>query len=114
MRRSFPTRPSTRTACKSRPRNSPPPWLDPARGLGEGDAQGGPLLLETMELTAIPAEDEALREPVRAFLREALADMPPSKRSRSWMGFDRDFSKALAAKGWVGLTLPKDCGGGGR
>jgi alkylation response protein AidB-like acyl-CoA dehydrogenase len=71
-------------------------------------------LLETMELTAIPAEDEALREPVRAFLREQLAEMPPAKRARSWMGFDRAFSKALAAKGWVGLTLPRDFGGGGR
>jgi len=71
-------------------------------------------LLETMDLTAIPAEDEALREPVRAFLAEQLAAIPPEKRARSWMGFDADFTRALAAKGWVGLTLPKEYGGAGR
>ena len=71
-------------------------------------------MLETMELTAIPAEDEALRAPVRAFLADQLAGMSPTKRARSWMGFDREFTQALAAKGWVGITLPKEYGGGGR
>jgi alkylation response protein AidB-like acyl-CoA dehydrogenase len=30
------------------------------------------------------------------------------------MGFDADFSRDLAARGWVGLTLPVEFGGGGR
>jgi alkylation response protein AidB-like acyl-CoA dehydrogenase len=65
-------------------------------------------------LTSIPAEDEALRAPVRAFLEAALASVPPEVRIRSWMGFDADFSRALAARGWIGLTLPVEYGGGGR
>jgi alkylation response protein AidB-like acyl-CoA dehydrogenase len=40
--------------------------------------------------------------------------MPPEKRARSWMGFDAEFSRALAAKGWVGITLPKRYGGAER
>jgi alkylation response protein AidB-like acyl-CoA dehydrogenase len=67
-----------------------------------------------LNLTEIPPEDEKLRAPVRAFLAERLSHMPVEKRARSWMGFDAHFTKALANKGWVGLTLPKDYGGGGR
>jgi alkylation response protein AidB-like acyl-CoA dehydrogenase len=71
-------------------------------------------VLAPLPLTRIPEEDEALREPVRAFLREALAGMSPEKRARSWMGFDAYFSHKMAAMGWVGLTLPKQYGGAGR
>ena len=72
------------------------------------------VLLETLNRAEIPAEDEALRAPVRAFLAERLAGVPPATRARSWMGFDADFSRALAARGWLGLTLPPEYGGGGR
>lgn len=71
-------------------------------------------MLEPLRLTGIPSEDEALRASVRAFLNETLRDMPLETRARSWMGFDADFSRALAARGWVGLTLPQEYGGGGR
>ena len=37
--------------------------------------------------------------------------MPPDIRARSWMGFDADFSRKLAARGWVGVTLPARFGG---
>ena len=30
------------------------------------------------------------------------------------MGFDAEFSRALAARGWVGMTLPQAYGGGGK
>lgn len=69
---------------------------------------------EALQLAAIPAQDEALRPSVRAFLREALKDMPADRRARSWMGFDADFSRALARQGWLGLTLPTAYGGAGR
>ena len=65
-------------------------------------------------LRPIPPEDEALRAPVRAFLAEALKGMAPAVRARSWLGFDAGFSRQLAARGWVGLTLPREYGGGGR
>lgn len=62
----------------------------------------------------MPAEAEALREPVRAFLREALRDYPASQRVRSWSGFDTNFSSALGARGWIGMTWPRAYGGQGR
>jgi alkylation response protein AidB-like acyl-CoA dehydrogenase len=71
-------------------------------------------LLETLQRAQIPQEDEALRAPVREFLKAQLAATPADRRARTWMGFDASFTRALAAKGWVGLTLPKDYGGGGR
>ncbi|AKU14364.1 acyl-CoA dehydrogenase family protein [Aromatoleum toluolicum] len=71
-------------------------------------------MIESLELTSIPAEDEGLRVSVRAFLDEALEGVPADVRARSWMGYDADFSRRLAAKGWLGLTLPKEYGGGGR
>ena len=71
-------------------------------------------MLDLPVLAVIPEEDEALRTPVRAFLQEALAGMPPEQRARSWMGCDPGFTRALAERGWIGLTLPKQYGGGGR
>lgn len=70
--------------------------------------------LAPLPLTALPADAEALREPVRAFLRERLAGLPPELRARSWMGFDPAFSQAMAERGWVGLTVPREYGGAGR
>lgn len=69
---------------------------------------------EALRLAAIPAQDEALRPSVRAFLREALKDMPADLRARSWMGYDAEFSRALARQGWLGLTLPAAYGGAQR
>jgi alkylation response protein AidB-like acyl-CoA dehydrogenase len=71
-------------------------------------------MLDTLTLTRIPPEDEALRAPIRGFLEEALRDRPPEVLARSWMAFDADFSRTLARKGWVGLTFPVEYGGGGR
>lgn len=71
-------------------------------------------MIEPLALTFVPEQDEALRGPVRAFLDERLRGIPLETRARSWMGFDIEFSRALAKRGWVGLTLPPDYGGGGR
>lgn len=58
---------------------------------------------------------DALRAEVRAFLREALPPgYSPSDRARSWTGFDAAFSRALGARGFVGMTLPREYGGQGR
>jgi alkylation response protein AidB-like acyl-CoA dehydrogenase len=70
--------------------------------------------LDSLQATAIPPEDEALRRPVRAFLARAMQDVPAHVRSRSWSGYDPAFTRELARRGWVGLTLPKEYGGGGR
>ena len=73
-----------------------------------------PMTMDVLDLAVIPDEDEALRAPVRAFLHEAVMHTPADRRARSWMGFDAEFSRALAAKGWLGLTLPTEYGGAGR
>jgi alkylation response protein AidB-like acyl-CoA dehydrogenase len=70
--------------------------------------------LSSLSLTAIPADDEALRQPVREFLIDAMRSVPAHIRARSWAGYSSEFSKALAQKGWLGITLPKAYGGGGR
>ncbi|HYG44640.1 MAG TPA: acyl-CoA dehydrogenase family protein, partial [Bordetella sp.] len=63
---------------------------------------------------AIPPEDEALRTPLRTFLTSTLANVAPHVRARSWMGYDAEFSRALARQGWLGLTLPRAYGGAER
>jgi len=71
-------------------------------------------MIDTLELTAIPPEDEALRAEVRAFLADTLDGLEPDERARSWMGFDAGFSRQLAERGWLGLTLPREYGGAAR
>jgi alkylation response protein AidB-like acyl-CoA dehydrogenase len=68
-------------------------------------------MIEAFNYTAIPAAYDPLRAEVRSFLRECTNDLTMERRAHSWQGFDRDFSHELAAKGWVGLTLPKSYGG---
>ena len=71
-------------------------------------------MIEPLSLQALPAEAEALRAEVRPFLDAALAGMAPDLRARSWLGYDAGFSRALGARGWIGMQLPKAYGGGGR
>ena len=57
------------------------------------------------------AAAEDLRAEVRAFLADAIADRAPVARAESWNGFDRAFTRALGARGWLGMTWPKRYGG---
>jgi alkylation response protein AidB-like acyl-CoA dehydrogenase len=59
----------------------------------------------------LPPAAEAFRAQVRAFLQAHQPAAEPARRARSWMGFDADFSRRLAAQGWVGVTLPRAYGG---
>lgn len=68
-------------------------------------------LLSQLRLAALPPAAMALRADIKAFLAEALEPAPPHVRARSWMGFDAGFSRRLAARGWVGVTLPAEYGG---
>ena len=52
-------------------------------------------------------EAEALREEVRDFLKTELAHRKPVERAESWTGMDEGFSRAMGAKGWIGMTWPK-------
>jgi hypothetical protein len=71
-------------------------------------------MIDALTLSPIPASAQALRPAVRAFLDEALRGRPVDRLARSWMGFDAEFSRALAGRGWVGMTLPEAYGGGGK
>ncbi len=70
--------------------------------------------LDSLTLTSIPPDDEALRAEVRDFLTHAVQDMPAQVRARSWGGYDTAFSRELGRRGWLGITLPKAYGGAGR
>ena len=67
--------------------------------------------LDSLSLTAIPAEDEALRGPVREFLAKALQGVPAHVRARSWSGYDGAFSRELGRRARA-AQLPE--GGVGR
>jgi hypothetical protein len=68
-------------------------------------------LLSAFRLATLPAETNSFRAEVKAFLKSSLEPMPADIRARSWMGFDAAFSRKLAARGWVGVTLPARYGG---
>lgn len=70
-------------------------------------------LFGTFALTTLPDGAAAFRQQVKSFLRDHLPALPPDVRARSWMGFDAGFSRALAQRGWVGITLPAQYGGAG-
>jgi acyl-CoA dehydrogenase len=59
----------------------------------------------------LPPACEALRTEVRAFLAEAMQHVPPSRRNRNWSGASAGFSRALGARGWIGMTWPRRYGG---
>ncbi len=61
------------------------------------------------DLPSLPAGAVALREEVREFL--SGRDWSPAVRARSWMGFDRGFSREVGARGWIGMMWPREYGG---
>src|SRR5947207_5393371 len=60
----------------------------------------------------LPRECDALRQEVRAFLAEEIAKgtFDPHRPGHG-DSHDRDFSKRIGAKGWIGMTWPKKYGG---
>jgi alkylation response protein AidB-like acyl-CoA dehydrogenase len=62
-------------------------------------------------LNDLPPEAESLRADVRDFLQKEFSGAAPARRARSWGGFDREFSRRVGARGWIGMTWPKKYGG---
>ena len=62
--------------------------------------------------TPLSPAEERLRADVRAFLAEEL---PPGFRPGLGLGgrHDPEFSRKLAARGWVGMSIPREYGGAG-
>ena len=70
-------------------------------------------------LVPAQAEDphalDGLRMEVRAFIAEQRSAGAIGTGVDSWMtGWDEDFTRALAARGWLGMTVPAEYGGHGR
>ncbi|MCB1509625.1 MAG: acyl-CoA dehydrogenase family protein [Hyphomicrobiaceae bacterium] len=63
----------------------------------------------------LPPETQKLRAEVRAFLAEEIAagNITPRK-GLDTETFDREFSKRVGARGWIGMTWPKKYGGSER
>jgi alkylation response protein AidB-like acyl-CoA dehydrogenase len=63
----------------------------------------------------VPAEVDSLRHEVRLFVAEQAAAGRFTPRCDAWLaGWDEDFSRALAHRGWIGMTVPTEYGGHGR
>lgn len=65
----------------------------------------------SFEMPPRSPELENLRLKVREFLRTHISDMPLRERARTWHGFDAEFSRKVAERGWIGMTWPKRYGG---
>ncbi len=60
-------------------------------------------------------EQIAFRQEVRAFLEDEMKQGRWRPSCDAWiMGHDPEFTKRVAAKGWIGLTWPREYGGQGR
>ena len=65
--------------------------------------------------TIDPSTTQALRQEVRQFLADQLAAGLFTPSIDAWLtGWDEGFTAALAARGWLGMTVPVAYGGHGR
>ncbi len=62
---------------------------------------------------ALTTEQQAFRQEIREFLAQEVS--PQAVTEDGWIvGFSREFSLKLGARGWIGLTWPKQYGGQAR
>jgi alkylation response protein AidB-like acyl-CoA dehydrogenase len=66
------------------------------------------------EALKLPPEADAMRKRVRAFLREERESGRYAAHRSSWTTFDAEFTKRAGAQGFIGITWPKEYGGGAR
>lgn len=60
----------------------------------------------------LPPEAVAVREDVRAFLRDELSTGSFTPRPDAWLsGHSGEFSRKLGERGWLGMTWPRQYGG---
>ena len=63
----------------------------------------------------LPERVAELRADVRAFLAEERAADRWRPRADTWLsGWDERFTREVAARGWLGMTIPTEYGGHGR
>jgi alkylation response protein AidB-like acyl-CoA dehydrogenase len=71
-------------------------------------------MLTALEFTEVPDNESVFRAEIRAFLNDEMQGVPEHIKARSWMGTSEAFSRSLAKRGWLGLTIPKEYGGSGK
>jgi len=71
-------------------------------------------MLTALTFTEIPDDELEFRKEIRAFLNQEMQGVPHHIKARSWMGTNDEFSRRLARKGWLGLTIPTEYGGSGK
>ena len=59
----------------------------------------------------LPEDADEIRNQVRAFLAEERASGSLRRNSHGWARNDAAFSQRLGARGWIGMTWPKQYGG---
>ena len=65
-------------------------------------------------VTEDPHDRDELRSEVRQFVAEQQEAGRIGRYADCWLtGWDEDFTKALAARGWLGMTVPAEYGGHG-
>lgn len=62
----------------------------------------------------MPDTADGLRAEVRDFLAGWAPGWSAWSKGHSWTGFDRDFSRAVGARGWIGMSWPRAYGGAER
>lgn len=63
----------------------------------------------------LPKETETLRQEIRQFIREEIENGSIEPKCDCWLsGFSEEFSKKMGERGWIGMTWPKEYGGGER
>jgi alkylation response protein AidB-like acyl-CoA dehydrogenase len=74
-----------------------------------------PVTVSLSAVGTLPGELRELRLRVRAFLDSEIASGTIRPAADAWMsGVDPGFSRRLAERGWVGMTIPARYGGHGR
>lgn len=66
------------------------------------------------EQVELPPEAEALRHEVRAFIAQSREDGSFDRDVLPNSRFSPSFSRRMGEKGWIGMTWPREYGGGGR
>jgi alkylation response protein AidB-like acyl-CoA dehydrogenase len=62
-----------------------------------------------------PQRDDSLRQEVRGFIRGCLDNEVFAPGIDTWLtGWDPSFTRRLADRGWIGMTIPTEYGGHGR
>lgn len=64
------------------------------------------------EPVQMPPSVDALRNKVRAFIAEEVAAGGFTPKRNSWSSFDAEFSRKCGERGFIGMTWPKQYGGG--